>query len=430
MRDICGRYRLVRKLGEGGTGTVYQAADLVLGRAVAVKALHDTSLDLGREARSLAQLSHPGIVALYDILDDGGRSYLVMEYVEGISLERLLSERGPLGPARASEIVRQIGEVLVHAHARGILHCDLTPANVLLSTHGEVKLLDLTLARVLDGGCFSGPAGGSGPYAAPEQFGGETGPWTDIFGLGALLRRLAGPLDPGLRGDEEVLAAVTRATAHHPRDRFPSIERFLAALPSCDDITRAGPVAPLANLTRVLPENRRRASPSPSSRPLVALCAAFALLAAAVSAHFTVLASPARVTVPNLVAAPDDSARLVAASLGLRVQLTRRYAGRTAGTVLAQQPLPGSAVSKDTMMTLVVSKGPAPVQVPDLLGARQGDAVIALERLGLRVIVHIQDTISRPAGVILSQQPASLTNVKAGAIVTLTASTKPWWWIF
>jgi serine/threonine-protein kinase len=183
-----GRYRLIRRLGEGGTGCVYQAADLLLGRTVAIKALHDrqsTQL-LREEARSLAGLNHPNVVGLYDLLESEGRACLVMEYVNGCSLDRWLVERGPLGLGAALEVFRQVAEAVMQAHRQRMLHCDLKPANVLVSTSGQVKLTDFTLARRLREGRFDGPTGGSARYAAPEQLSGAAvSPRTDVYGPGA-----------------------------------------------------------------------------------------------------------------------------------------------------------------------------------------------------------------------------------------------------
>lgn len=439
-RDICGRYRLIRKVGEGGTGVVCQAMDLRLGRPVALKVLHDSSMNLEREGFSLARIDHPNVVALHDVIEDAGRQYLVMEYVDGPTLEDLLAERGSLGLERAIDLTRRIGAVVAHAHDRGVLHCDLKPANVLLTRTGEIKLSDFTLARVLTSGRFDGTAGGTAPYAAPEQFGGEVGPWTDVYGLGAVLQRLAGSLDPNDEIALQVAAAVQQAMAPDPTGRFPSIRDFLAALPVLDSSAASGATqltgpSPLADFTRLLPPKAPEPSTGNAGRvprrwPLGVLCAALALMTAAISAHFTVFASPARVLVPGLVATQAQSAVVVAHSLDLRLHVARRYASAPAGTVLTQRPTAGSDVIKGATITLVVSKGPAPVTVPNLSGIKQQDAIGALQRMDLRIAVHTQDTISRPAGLVLTQSPAPSARILPGSTVTITVSTKPWWWIF
>lgn len=423
QRDICGRYRLTAKVGQGGTGSVYRAVDLLLGRPVALKVLHDTSLDLAHEGFSLAQVDHPNVVALHDVIQDAGRQWLVMEYVDGATLEEMLARQGTLGLDGAVATVRRIGEAVAAAHDRGVLHCDLKPANVLLTPAGQIKLTDFTLARVI--GHTRGRAGGSGPYAAPEQLAGEASPRTDIYGLGRLLQRLAGPI-----GDEAarpVAAAIERATAPDPADRFPTVRDFLAALPSPEDVTRIT-AAPRDDLTRILPP--RSAPHAPRRWPLGVLCAALALTTAAVSAHFTVFASPDRVRVPALVATQSQSAQVVSRSLDLQLHILHRYASAPAGAVLSQRPAAGSVVAPGSAVTLVVSNGPAPAPVPNLTGVSQRDAFAALIRQGFKVVTRTQDTIAHPAGLVLTQSPAPATRLLPGATVTITVSTKPWWWIF
>jgi len=126
-----GRYRLNRLLGAGGTGSVYGAADTLLGRTVAIKALHpsfDGTL-LRREGQSLAQLNHPGVVSLYDLIEQDGRPYLVMEYIDGCDLEQWLAERGPLDAEGALSLFARIATIVAAAHQHGIVHCDLKPSN-------------------------------------------------------------------------------------------------------------------------------------------------------------------------------------------------------------------------------------------------------------------------------------------------------------
>ncbi|HEY7725301.1 MAG TPA: serine/threonine-protein kinase, partial [Anaeromyxobacteraceae bacterium] len=186
-----GRYEVVRELGRGGFGAVYEALDTELQRRVALKTLRpgrtrDDWADeqLQREARAAAQVSHPGVVTLFEarVCDQG--SYLVMELLRGETLAERLG-RGPLPAAEAVEVGLQAARALAHVHAHGLLHRDLKPGNLFLGEDGRVKLLDMGLAHLL--GRASAPAGTPG-YVAPEQWRGEAVDGrADVFALGAVL---------------------------------------------------------------------------------------------------------------------------------------------------------------------------------------------------------------------------------------------------
>ena len=211
-QESVGPYRVLQKLGEGGMGEVFLATDTRLNRKVALKYLSEPSLDLPRarerllrEARAAAQISHPSIAAIYDILDAGTHPCIVMEYVPGETLSKVAG-RGPMPVDRVAAIGAQLADALAHAHAAGVVHRDLKPANVVLTDEGAVKILDFGVARVLDideelaaadaptretllsqAGRFAGtPA-----YMAPEQLAGRAAtPLTDIYSLGVTLFEL------------------------------------------------------------------------------------------------------------------------------------------------------------------------------------------------------------------------------------------------
>ncbi|MGA4840123.1 protein kinase domain-containing protein [Streptomyces sp. G45] len=200
-RVIAGRYRLEARLGRGGMGVVWRATDQLLGRRVAVKeiALDETLSDEEaarqrartlREARAVAQLRHPHIIVVHDVVVHDERPYIVMEFIDGGSLAERVA-RAPLGPHAAARIGLDLLGALRAAHAAGVLHRDLKPANVLLEeATGRVVLTDFGIAKVsgattlTEGESFVG----SPEYTAPERMSGErTGPASDLWSLGALL---------------------------------------------------------------------------------------------------------------------------------------------------------------------------------------------------------------------------------------------------
>jgi serine/threonine-protein kinase len=188
-----GRYRVERRLGSGGMAAVYLAEDERLSRPVALKRLHgDAGEEVARrfrqEAKLGAALNHPGIVSIYDTVVDDEGAFIVMEYIDGPTLARVLAD-GPMRPDRALHVIETLGSALDHAHARGIVHRDVKPANVLIGAHDEVKLLDLGIATALDETrvTMEGVIVGTPAYMAPEQLAGErAGPPADIYALAAL----------------------------------------------------------------------------------------------------------------------------------------------------------------------------------------------------------------------------------------------------
>ena len=149
------RYRIRGLVGVGGMGVVYRAQHLVMDRVVAVKVIHRQLVEkpasaerFRREVKAAAGLAHPNIVTAFDADQAGDRHFLVMEYVPGITLARLMSEEGSLPPARACDYIRQAALGLQHAHERGLVHRDIKPHNLMLTPEGQIKILDFGLARL------------------------------------------------------------------------------------------------------------------------------------------------------------------------------------------------------------------------------------------------------------------------------------------
>ncbi|MFJ6070095.1 serine/threonine-protein kinase [Streptomyces sp. NPDC093065] len=200
-RVIAGRYRLHERLGHGGMGIVWRATDQLLAREVAVKALPlDESLSAAearrrrertlREARAVAQLRHPHVIVVHDVVEDDERAYMVMELVDGGSLADRVLGSGPVDAVEAARIGVALLDALDTAHASGILHRDVKPSNVLLAEDGRVVLTDFGVAQVAGSTTLTenGSFVGSPEYTAPERMSGAgTGPESDLWSLGVLL---------------------------------------------------------------------------------------------------------------------------------------------------------------------------------------------------------------------------------------------------
>ena len=297
MVNALNRYRIGRKLGEGGMGVVYAAHDERLDRAVAIKRMRQGADEqerqrLWREARVAASVSHPNICQLYEIEEDGVELFLTMELLDGEPLSARL-ERGPLSPPEAGQVALSVLSALAALHDHGIVHRDLKPSNIFLSRHG-VKLLDFGISRALTGAgavqgvpTLSGLIVGTPRYMAPEQLEGKTVDLrSDLFALGMVLYEMVAgrpPFDggsifevatailkdepPALGGSSGIIALdriIQRALRKPPDARYQTAAVFAQELRSAmlvTDSTEAPSVRPMTRLV-VLPFRVLRPDPA------------------------------------------------------------------------------------------------------------------------------------------------------------------------
>ncbi|MEV7321625.1 protein kinase [Streptomyces sp. NPDC093970] len=251
---VTGRYRLAESIGQGGMGRVWRAADETLDRLVAVKEMRIDGLDAEdtrtrrertlREARATARIDHPNVVRVYDVVDEGERLWIVMELVNGRSLEWIMAEEGALSPRAAARIGLGLVAALRQVHVQGVLHRDIKPGNVLVeSTAGRVVLTDFGIAAIQDAKALTmaGMLVGSPDYMAPERVSGRPqGPPSDVWSLGATLCAALGGHSPFARG-------TTLATLHavlYEEPELPSaagpLSELLAALLAKEPAARPG----------------------------------------------------------------------------------------------------------------------------------------------------------------------------------------------
>lgn len=271
---LSGRYRIIRSLGEGGMANVYLAHDLILDRDVAVKLLRldlrddpKTIKRFQREALATTELVHPHIVSLYDVGEENGMQYLVMEYVKGMDLKNYIKEHFPLPLQQVIDIMEQILSAVATAHAHNIIHRDLKPQNILIDEHGNAKITDFGIAVALSEHTMTqtNTILGSVHYLSPEQARGSMATkQSDIYSLGIILyEMLTGSVPfkgetavsialkhfqneiPSVRDfDAEIPQAlenvVLRATAKDPRDRYATVADMASDLLTTLSETRVG----------------------------------------------------------------------------------------------------------------------------------------------------------------------------------------------
>jgi eukaryotic-like serine/threonine-protein kinase len=263
---LAGRYRLLSQLGQGGMGTVWRAVDELLRQEVAVKEVRlPYDLDAAsrreltertlREARAAATLrSHPSIVTVHDVVLDDGRPWIIMELVHGRSLDRVVRDDGPLPPRRVAAIGVRLLDALKAAHASGILHRDVKPANVLLPDDGRVLLTDFGIATTAgDSGLTrSGTLTGSPGYIAPERLRGEPdGPLADLWSLGATLFTAVEGAQPFARPNEAGVLAAVLMHEPAPARRAGPLAPVLSAMLEKDPVRRCSPAEAAGRLGAV-----------------------------------------------------------------------------------------------------------------------------------------------------------------------------------
>jgi serine/threonine protein kinase len=374
-RVLADRYAVGELLGRGGMAEVYLATDRVLDRPVAVKVLggwlaSDATFveRFRREALASARISHPNLVAVFDAGSEDGVHYIVMEHVRGETLADVLRRVGRLPPNRATRIATSVADALGVAHAAGIVHRDVKPANVMLTPDGRIKLMDLGIARGIEGESITRASSilGTAGYVSPEQARGErVDHRSDIYSLGCVLFEMLTGRQP-FEADNPVAVAfkhvheaplpptsleasvppaleavVLRAMEKDPASRFPSVADMTSALND-----RTAPVRPIED-TRPLPVAGtttppptealpRRADRPPRRRPLILILLGLAALALIVALAFAAFdsdprpaatqrrspsatpATPARTTPPPTTQAPPpppDSVEAAAAAL-------------------------------------------------------------------------------------------------------------------
>ena len=266
-----GKYKVIEPLGSGGFGTVYLATDTWIDKQVALKVPHRQNLDFGellREPRLLASLNHPNVVSITTAEKQDSVFFIVMEYVPGETLEQIIATSGAVGLSRALDFTCQICNAVDHAHRQGVLHRDLRPANVLVSSTGVVKVADFGTSRFLEIAAHGTTLIGSPPYMAPEQFHGRAVFASDIYSLGVTMyQMLTGmlPYDTPTPADLEKLMRGTLVTPPRQKNRkIPTrisdivmralaadiAQRYQRASDLLDDLIAERPRAPLRAAAR------------------------------------------------------------------------------------------------------------------------------------------------------------------------------------
>lgn len=456
-KQIAGRYSIVRRLGGGGMGVVYQALDTLLGRDVAVKVLrsHLSEDDafrrrFAREGRSAASLSHPNIVQVYDVGETTeGVPYIVMEYVDGETLEHRIERRGALPETEAVDFAIQVASALAEAHRRGVVHRDIKPLNILVTADGRVKVADFGIARAATGATLvnTGTIVGSAHYVSPEQArGGFVDEKTDVYSLGVVLYEMLTGRTPfqgetaiavalkhlqedvplpsqGADISHDTEAVVLRALEKDPMRRYPSAQAMLEDLQEAQERLRNPGPAHTNKRRRPLSKDPRRAKAWMwvSGSGLLAV-----LLAGGVGAYVRYKTPPPIILDP-LKGRPLQAAEQRLAKDGLRWKVHAAVPSLAVapGAVVRTLPRPGGHLARGQVVQLYPSSGPpqVPGGVPDVRGQLLVDAEQELVGLGLKVgQVQRRPSSIYASGEVSDTVPAPGTAIREGQAVGLVVS--------
>ena len=479
-RVLDGRYALEMPIGSGGMADVYRAKDQLLERTVAVKILHrqyenDTEFiaRFQREAKAAARITHPNIVNVYDVGVAEGRHYIVMEYVPGRTLKERIKEEVVLPVPEALRIAGQIASALAQAHAAGLVHCDIKPHNILVMPDGTVKVADFGIARAVTESTmtYNDSVMGSVHYFSPEQASGTTiTPKSDVYSLGIVLyEMLTGhvpfdgntavsiarrhldeepqPLHSILPGIPPVVdALVMRMMAKDPAQRPDSAQLVrdirraeqlsasigeTASVPAFDpDATRvltpgeAQEISAFAEEGEESPDAVEKRSFFRTRKFIFGLVLVLILgFFTGIFLSFGKFWSTVEVTVPDVTGKQMTLARQILEDQHLRVTVAETFdADVPVGVVVSQSPEAGMTVKEERAITIYVSKGGEALEMPNLRGLKQTDAIDRLQKMGLRLGSSYETFSDEEVGTVISQDPRSGARISKGQTVDITVS--------
>lgn len=494
-RILAGRYELLDKIGEGGMAVVFKARDRLLNRHVAIKILKpEFTKDLvfiesfRRESQTAAGLVHPNIVNVYDVGKEGNIYYIVMELIDGKPLSEIIEQEGALDPKRAATITKQIASALAAAHKHQLIHRDVKPHNIMLTSEGIAKITDFGIAKAMSTGTFVGSQQeavmGSVHYFSPEQArGGYVDEKSDIYSLGIVLYEMLTGTVP-FDGDSAVSVAVKhmnedmtlpskmnpdiptdledivlKATNKLQINRYKSADEMITALnfikysksASGLDAEAGRPVNSAANGSALAfgdgakkeeeaPINHINSEKSKGKKkkkvvfhPEKMLIILFALALAIPASGYIYKAimgggDVADLKVPDIVGMTEAQAIeiLSPAGLSLAVDMELPSSIYAEGEIISQTPKAEAVVKAGITIRVNLSKGTVDGTVPGIDGKPLSGAKYILETYGYKVgSVAEEYSDDVPAGIVISQSPSKGTVLADGAAVNIVVSLGP-----
>ena len=483
-RTIANRYEIISKTGVGGMATVYVAKDIVLNRNVAVKVLKDEFTTdeefikrFNSEAQSAASLTHPNIVSIYDVGNEDGIYYIVMELIRGKTLKQIITEEGALPWKWSVNIAMQIASALETAHKNNIVHRDIKPHNIIITEDGVAKVTDFGIAKAVSNSTITafGTTIGSVHYFSPEQAkGGYTDAKSDIYSLGVVMyEMLTGkvPFDadtsvsvalkhmqetpvPPMEINENVPKAVNdiilKAMEKEPMARYQTATQMLRDLSRAlkdpdgdfveeEDLDEGYTRRMDAITDDMLDDNYKKKKkkqgklgkyfaehPRMKILVIILICLVIFLGSIGITSAILNATSPKDVQIPNLVGLTEDQAKAELEKYKLNYQKTTEdyNPDYPAGQIYEQTPTYADnyKVKENTTVSVKVSKGTETTVVPKVAGMTYDEAVQELEKNKLKAEKVEETSKEIKEGIVISQETEANTTVNAGETIKIHVS--------
>lgn len=483
-----GRYELIEKTGGGGMAVVYKAKCHLLKRYVAVKVLRPDLVDneefvtrFKRESQAVASLSHPNIVNMYDVGQEGEIHYIVMEYVDGMTLKDYIKKEGRLTSEEAIRIASQICSALHHAHENNIVHRDIKPQNILINKEGTAKVADFGIARAVTSSTVTMAGAnviGSVHYFSPEQAKGSyVDKKSDIYSLGIVLYEMVTGVVP-FEGDSAISVALKHIQEQvtPPGEINPDIpksiqyiiqraiekkleNRYHDASEMLDDLKRAleepdgsyvKRVTEDDQATRVIPRLDELGEQTHSTEyydiqsqegetldkrrswvlvtfSIVAAAAVLLVLFMVIRTIYNQNFALRDTQVPSIEGYDEATARQILKEKGLLFTIDEwKYDNSTPeGRVISQNPQEGTKVKTNSTVSVIMSNGVKTITVPYVINKSQRNAEIELENIGLKVGQPEYVNSDIASGYVVKQEPEAYREVPQGTEVSLFISKGP-----
>ena len=460
-KRINDRYKILELIGGGGMSHVYLAEDMILNREVAIKVLRydftneaELHRRFQREALAATTLSHPNIVSIYDVGDDGDYHFIVMEYIQGKTLKQYIQQFSPISPAKAVLIMRQLISAIAHAHEHQIIHRDIKPQNILMDEQGNVKITDFGIATTLSATSYTKTNSviGTVHYLSPEQAkGGIASHKSDIYALGIVLYELlTGELPfsgesavsialkhlqsetPSVRAinssiPQSLENVVIRATAKDPRHRYNGVEEMSADLETALSITRINEpkyeVPGDDGKTKVIPIIKEPQAPivqpkveqlevvankeDPKKKLKKPFIIGGIIAALILGIALFMFLKPSKIEVPTLENYTLEEAQQEIESLGFVVGdvKERSHPEIEKGRVIETNPKAGIKKVKGSKINLVISLGVEASEMEDFVGEQIDQVQSVLINYKFKDVVINEVYDDRPVGEIIKQTP-------------------------